>query len=228
MLDALCGRDVHYGGASTASNSVSEQERELAREALCEFVRADYEACSAILEKLETLRPQDLKVTHNKIISDFYRSCEPHRMEILRKSLNAIDVVRPANAQSSESEEAERSMLKYNQAVILFHSRKYRAALDIVSSIFGLNEPLGMLHFFCLFLIAWLSLIIRYCCCCRGVFRAQGLYDTARDTSDTGKARYRDAAGAFCGKSVYFTAGFLKISAGRTGTEPEARGSDQV
>ncbi|OXU31107.1 hypothetical protein TSAR_016403 [Trichomalopsis sarcophagae] len=140
--DAISGRDVQSGEVGTTNNSVSERERELAREALAEFVRADFQACSAILEKLEALRPQDLKVTHNKIISDFYRSCEPQRMEILRKSLNAIDVVRPPNAQNSESEEAERSMLKYNQAVILFHSKKYRAALDIITGIFALNEPL--------------------------------------------------------------------------------------
>lgn len=137
---------------STASEDpVSEKERELAQEALANFNRGDYAGCSAILDKLGALRPQDLKVTHNKIISDFFRSCDPHRTDVILKSLKAIDTQPPAPKQNSPGQQnssgqqnLERGMIRYNQAIVLLHLKKYQAALKIINSIFSLQESLGM------------------------------------------------------------------------------------
>ena len=133
---------------TSVSNSVTEQERELARDAQAEYNKGDFVACYNLLGMLEALRPQDLKVTHNQIIVDYYRSSDPRKIEILRKSLNAICMPAPTHATTGaatgvEPEDVEKSVLRYNQAVILYHSRQYQAALDIVNSLFALIEPMG-------------------------------------------------------------------------------------
>lgn len=124
----------------SSNNAVSEQERELARIAHEEYSKCDYQSCAASLAKLEVLRPQDFKVTHNKIIMDYFKSNDPRKTEILKKSLNAI-CGQAGNSQ--ENEDVEKSVSKYNQAVILYHSRQYQAALEIVNNLFSFSEQLG-------------------------------------------------------------------------------------
>lgn len=125
---------------SSPNNVVSEQERELARLSHEEYSKRDYQSCAASLAKLEVLRPQDFKVTHNKIIMDYHKSSDPRKTEILKKSLNAICA---QGGSSQDSEDIEKSVSRYNQAVILYHSRQYQAALEIVNSLFSLSEQMG-------------------------------------------------------------------------------------
>ena len=67
----------------------SDQEQELARNALIEFESARYDASLSYLSKLEDLRPKDVKVAHNKAVTEFYKSgCE--ETEDLLKALNSV------------------------------------------------------------------------------------------------------------------------------------------
>ena len=67
----------------------SDQEQELARNALIEFESARYDTCLSYLSKLEDLRPKDVKVVHNKAVAEFYKSgCE--KTEDLLKALNSV------------------------------------------------------------------------------------------------------------------------------------------
>ena len=67
----------------------SDQEQELARNALVEFESSRYDACLSCLSKLEELRPKDLNVAHNKAVAEFYKSgCE--KTEDLLKALNNV------------------------------------------------------------------------------------------------------------------------------------------
>lgn len=185
---------------AAAANTVSEQERELAREAQLEYTRANYQACYSLLSKLEALRPQDLKVTHNKIVLDYCRSSEPSKHEVLRKSLNAICPL----AAAAEPEDVDRSVLRYNQAVIFYHSRQYQAALEIVNNLFALIEPMGK---------NWRSPrekdgtfecgIDFFVHCYRGEFCAQGLSVADRTASDAGKARHCLDSGELYRESVH-------------------------
>lgn len=129
--------------AKAPGNLVSEQESSLAREAQNEYIKGDFVACANLLEKLELLRPQDLKVTHNKIVLDYCKSTETTRIEVLRKSLNAIGVQGAVATKTADSEDVDRSVLRYNQAVILYHMGQYQAALEIVNSLFAIIEPMG-------------------------------------------------------------------------------------
>ncbi|XP_014206683.1 CCR4-NOT transcription complex subunit 10 isoform X1 [Copidosoma floridanum] len=127
----------------------NEQERELAQRALHEYNKSNYEECSKILGQLERLRPHDLKVTHNKLIVDFEKSIDARRVEILTKSLQGI------SNSAKETEALEKSVLHYNQAVMMYHAGQYRAALEIANSLFSLIEPMDELfvHKICLLLI---------------------------------------------------------------------------
>lgn len=53
---------------------ITEQERELAQNALSEFQKGSYANCLSYLNKLETLRPKDLKVMHNKVVVECYKN----------------------------------------------------------------------------------------------------------------------------------------------------------
>ncbi|KAJ8679261.1 hypothetical protein QAD02_015048 [Eretmocerus hayati] len=144
---------MNSGEASSAAaakpeNPVSEQERELARNAQLEFARGEYAACAAHLAKLEQLRPHDLKVAHNRLLAEYHRSNEPSRTEHLAKGLGSLG----ANA---EPDSVDRAVLMYNQALILYHTAQYQAALDIANTLFSLIEPMeeSLVHKVCLLLV---------------------------------------------------------------------------
>ena len=67
----------------------SDQEEELARNALAEFEGCRYDICLHFLSKLEDLRPKDKKVLHNKAVAEFYKSGCTKTEEFL-KALQAI------------------------------------------------------------------------------------------------------------------------------------------
>lgn len=67
----------------------SDQEQELARNALVEFESSRYDVCLNFLSKLEDIRPKDIKVAHNRAVAEFYKSgCE--KTDELLKALNNV------------------------------------------------------------------------------------------------------------------------------------------
>jgi len=72
-----------------SASVITEQERELAQNILSEFQKGSYTSCLSYLNKLESLRPTDLKVTHNKVVVEYYKS-DLKKTELTRKSLNAM------------------------------------------------------------------------------------------------------------------------------------------
>lgn len=118
---------------------ISEQERELAQNALADFQKGQYVTCLGCLNKLETLRPKDLKVTHNKVVVEYYKG-ELKKTELMKKSLNAIC---GQGDSQNQVDDVEKSVLRYNQAVLFFHTGQYDAALKTLSKLFNNIEPLG-------------------------------------------------------------------------------------
>lgn len=68
---------------------ISEQERELAQTALADFNKGSYGQCLQNLSKLESSRPQDTKVAHNKAIAEYYKS-ELRKTDQFRKNMNIV------------------------------------------------------------------------------------------------------------------------------------------
>lgn len=131
---------------ATGAVVITEQERELAQNALIEFKKRSYSNCLNYLNKLETLRPKDLKVMHNKVIVEYYKS-DLKKTELARKSLNAICgtpiTVDDDNSTDASNDDVEKCVMRYNQAVLLYHTRQYEAALQILNRLFTFVEPMG-------------------------------------------------------------------------------------
>ena len=133
---------------------VTEQERELAQNALADFQKGAYTNCLSFLNKLETLRPKDLKVMHNKVVVECYKN-DLKKTELLRKSLNAICGQMSTNDSTETIDDIEKCVMRYNQAVLLYHTRQYSAALQIMNRLFAFIEPMeeSSAHKVCLLLI---------------------------------------------------------------------------
>jgi CCR4-NOT transcription complex subunit 10 len=83
------------GTVSDKSNSndpnsqISEQERDLAQQALNEFNKGNFALCLQHLSRLETSRPNDVKVMHNRAVAEYYKS-ELKKTDLFRKTLNQV------------------------------------------------------------------------------------------------------------------------------------------
>ena len=53
--------------------AATEEERQLAQQARTEFDNAQYDACLSTLNRLGTKRGQDLKVSHNRAVAEYYK-----------------------------------------------------------------------------------------------------------------------------------------------------------
>ncbi|XP_015190181.1 PREDICTED: CCR4-NOT transcription complex subunit 10 [Polistes dominula] len=133
---------------------ITEQERELAQNALFEFQKGSYTSCLNYLNKLETLRPKDLKVMHNKVVVEYYKS-DLKKTELMRKSLNAICGQMSTTDLGDAIDDVEKCVMRYNQAVLLYHTGQYTAALQIMNRLFAYIEPLeeSLAHKVCSLLI---------------------------------------------------------------------------
>lgn len=137
-----------------SASVITEQERELAQNILLEFQKGSYASCSSYLNKLESLRPTDLKVTHNKVVVEYYKS-DLKKTELTRKSLNAICGQISTTDSNEAIDDVEKCVMRYNQAVLLYHTKQYNAALQIMTRLFAFIEPMEetLAHKVCLLLI---------------------------------------------------------------------------
>ncbi|KAJ8932065.1 hypothetical protein NQ314_014965 [Rhamnusium bicolor] len=71
-----------------APEIVTDQERDLAQNALAEFKKNNYVACLQNISKLDS-RTNDLKVIHNKAVVEYYKS-DFKKTEQFQKNLTAV------------------------------------------------------------------------------------------------------------------------------------------
>lgn len=88
MADKEAGGDRNSGDGSS---SISEEERDWAQSALNEFNRNNYSLCLQYLTKLESARPHDIKVAHNKAVVEYYKS-DLKKTDQFRKNMNLVCV----------------------------------------------------------------------------------------------------------------------------------------
>ncbi|XP_033221852.1 CCR4-NOT transcription complex subunit 10 isoform X2 [Belonocnema kinseyi] len=119
----------------------SDEERDLAANALSEFQKGAYALCLTYLNRLEALRPKDVKVMHNKVVAEYYKS-DLKKTELVKKSLNAMCGELISTDTADAADVVEKCVMRYNQAILLYHTRQYNAALQIMSRLFSLIEPL--------------------------------------------------------------------------------------
>lgn len=122
---------------------VTEQQKELAAQALQEFERKQFTSCCNIMNKLMASRGSDPRVVHNKAVADFCLSGSQSTDEF-RQSLANVCEMAHVNIDSGESlEDVDHSVLFYNQAIIMYHLQQNKAALSILDKLFPFIDPLS-------------------------------------------------------------------------------------
>nr|CAH7758857.1 unnamed protein product [Callosobruchus chinensis] len=117
---------------------VSDQEKDLAQNALAEFKKKNYAACLQCINKLEN-RSNDLRVTHNKAVVEFFKS-DCKRTDQFQKNLSAI--CNQFLIQAEKLDDLDHSIIQFNQAVLLYHQRQYTAAQRIMDKVCKFIEPM--------------------------------------------------------------------------------------
>ncbi|XP_029640500.1 CCR4-NOT transcription complex subunit 10 [Octopus sinensis] len=138
---------------------VNDAQSELAKQAWQEFNKQQYDNCINILNKLLVNRSTDSKVIHNKAVAEFYQS-KFTKVSEFKQSLATVCQLEHINIDSlSNLDDVDHSAVLYNQAVVLYHHRQYKAALSIMDKLFHYVEPLEEnLTRKCLFLLVELYL----------------------------------------------------------------------
>ncbi|XP_076267943.1 CCR4-NOT transcription complex subunit 10 isoform X1 [Rhynchophorus ferrugineus] len=121
------------------SHLISDQERDLALNASTEFKKKNYSACFQIINKLETSRPNDFKVVHNKAVVEYFKS-DLYKTEQFQKNLT--NVCQQFKIKVDKLEEIDYCIAQFNQAIILYHQRQYTAAQRIMDRVYKFIEPM--------------------------------------------------------------------------------------
>ncbi|XP_076325129.1 CCR4-NOT transcription complex subunit 10 isoform X1 [Tachypleus tridentatus] len=121
---------------------VTEQEKELAANAFQEFENKNYEKCKSILNKLSQTRSGDPKILHNLAVVEYYQS-EFRNTDELQKKIKEVCDKAQVNIDNVDGlDDVDHCVIFFNQAVILYHSHQYNAALNIMDKLFQFIEPL--------------------------------------------------------------------------------------
>lgn len=125
------------------SLAVSEQEQQLASRALNEFRNGRYDDCLQLLRKLAEVKPNDSRISINKVVTEFYQSgcC---KTDELRKQL-AIAKKQLGQTFANTNDEIGnigRCFLMYNECVMHYHLKQPKAAINILERLFKIIEPL--------------------------------------------------------------------------------------
>ena len=132
----------NYDASSENSPQASEQEKALALGAQTEFEKSNYAAALQLLSKLESSRPQDPKVIHNKAIVNCFKGSLTNIVQ-LRKALTSIAKQLQCNLDEPKTlVDVDQCYVFYNEAVTLYCLRQYPRSLQILTKIFSLVEQL--------------------------------------------------------------------------------------
>ena len=132
----------NFEALSESSSQATDQEKALALGAQTEFEKSNYAAAIQLLSKLETSRPQDPKVMHNKAIGSCFRTGSTNIVQ-LRKSLAFIAKQMHCNLEDPQTlVDVDQCYVFYNEAITLYYLRQYAKSLQILTKIFSLVEQL--------------------------------------------------------------------------------------
>uniref|UniRef100_A0A8D8VMR5 CCR4-NOT transcription complex subunit 10 n=2 Tax=Cacopsylla melanoneura TaxID=428564 RepID=A0A8D8VMR5_9HEMI len=140
---------------SSEGTSLSDQERDFAQLALNEFNRGSFGSCLQYITKLESIRAKDVKVLHNKYVTEYFKS-DLCKTDQFRKNMNVVCNQAKINMENLEQlEDVEHCIIYYNQAVLLYHLKHHSTALKIMNKVFTFIEPMeeSLAHRVCLLLV---------------------------------------------------------------------------
>lgn len=122
------------GGRATS------KEKELAIEALALFSKGDYSGCLGSLERLEVLRPSDVKLAHNKIVAQCRADGSPVSLSEVVQQLDGLAKTAGIDLSGPRREdEPEWGVLTYNLALAKFQQRHILQASQLASRLVPLS-----------------------------------------------------------------------------------------
>lgn len=129
---------------ASARKAISEQERQLSSTAYALFKEKKFENCLLKLQKLSEVRPYDARIDANKAVVDYYIS-NFTKTDELSKQINVAKKQLEFGMvnMGDELDDIDRSFLLYNQAVLHFHMKQYKASINVLERLFKIIEPLG-------------------------------------------------------------------------------------
>ena len=132
-----------FGDVSVeASPQASEHDKSLALTAQSEFEKSNYAAAIQSLARLESSRPHDPKVAHNKAVVSCFKSGLTN-VTGLRRSLAQIAKQMQCDLDSPQTlVDVDQCYTFYNEAVSLYYLRQYPKSLQILTRIFAFIEQL--------------------------------------------------------------------------------------
>lgn len=129
---------------ASARKTISEQERQLSTAAYNHFKEKNYDNCLQQLQKLSEVRAYDARIDANKAVVEYYISNFSKTDEFSKQiSLAKKQLEFGMVNMGDELDDIDRSFLLYNQAVIHFHLKQYKAAMNVLERLFKIIEPLG-------------------------------------------------------------------------------------
>ncbi|KAF5307187.1 hypothetical protein FQR65_LT00703 [Abscondita terminalis] len=117
---------------------VSDTEREFAQIALSDFQKGNYSGSLQNIHKLEN-RTYDLKVAHNKIVVEYYKT-DLKATEIFQKNLTSF--FSQYRLRLEKLDDVDHCVAHYNQAVLLYHQKQYSNAIRIMERVYKFIEPM--------------------------------------------------------------------------------------
>lgn len=111
-------------------------------------------ALDALIKLKNKSKDSDPKILHNIAITEYYASgaSDPQKLLDDLSKVKTLITEKAASAQSESvegqeegappSDDIDTALLQYNQAVILYQTRKYASALDILTRLFRTIEPI--------------------------------------------------------------------------------------
>lgn len=121
---------------------ISDQEKELANISYQAFEKGNYDECLSTLEQLSSTRTNDLKVLHNKAVTEYYSSDFINTNDFQRTLIDICHQARISIDNVEALEDVDHCILFFNQAIILFHLHQYHATIAILDKLFQFIEPL--------------------------------------------------------------------------------------
>ncbi|XP_058244961.1 CCR4-NOT transcription complex subunit 10 isoform X4 [Hemibagrus wyckioides] len=123
------------------SPGISDQEKEMATNALEAFTAGNYDDALKQLESLQELNKDDYKIAMNKAVTEFYRSGQSTTSTLKQTLMMIKNQVHSAVEDIDGLDDVENSILYYNQAVIHYHMRQYSEAIAIGEKLYQFLEP---------------------------------------------------------------------------------------
>ncbi|XP_023683239.2 CCR4-NOT transcription complex subunit 10 isoform X1 [Paramormyrops kingsleyae] len=124
-----------------SSSAITDQEKELAVSAFQAFTAGNYDESLKHLGNLQELNKEDYKISMNKSIAEFYKSGQT-TTDTLKQALTAMKhQVHAAVDEMDGLDDVDNSILYYNQAIVLYHTRQYIEAISIGEKLYQFIEP---------------------------------------------------------------------------------------